>query len=235
MASLGKLTAGIAHELNNPIGAVASAVESSARGLENIFKILKKEQIPDNIKPLQKTLQVLQNNIRILATAGNRILELVTHLKKFTGLDEAKFQKVDIHERIDSTLALIKYDMKGRIKLKKEYGNIPKVYCNANEINQVFMIILTNSMQAIENEGTITIRTTQRDGVINIEISDTGRGMTQEKLNTLLDFDFTTKNDRIGFGMGLMSAYNIIQKHKGEIEIKSEVGKGTSVVIILPT
>jgi signal transduction histidine kinase len=235
MASLGKLTAGIAHELNSPIGAVGSAVESSAQGLENVIKILKTKQISGNIKSLQRTLIVLQNNVQILATAGNRLVELVTHLKKFTGLDEAEFQKVDIHERIDSTLALIKYDMKDRIRLKKEYGNIPEVYCMANEINQVFMIVLTNSVQAIENEGTITIKTTQKDSVINIEISDTGRGMTQEKLNTLLDFDFTTKSDRISLGMGLMSAYNIIKKHKGQIEIKSEAGKGTSVAITLPT
>ena len=95
------------------------------------------------------------------------------------------------------------------------------------------MIILTNAVQAIEKKGKIIIKTTQRDSAINIEILDTGRGMTQEKLNTLLDF--TTKSDRIGVGMGLISAYNIIQKHKGEIEIKSEVGKGTSVVITLPT
>lgn len=234
MASLGKLTAGIAHEVNNPIGAVKSAVDSSVRGVENILKTLKTDPKTGNVQSLQKTLQVLQNNIQIMATAGDRIVELINHLKKFTGLDEAKYQKVNIHERIDSALALIQNDISDRIKVKKEYGNIPEIYCFTNKINQVFMILLTNSVQAIEREGIITIITSQIDNTIQIEISDTGKGIAPEKINTLFDFNFTTKSSRIGMGMGLISAYNIIQKHKGEMEVESEVGKGTTVIITLP-
>jgi len=234
MASVGKLTAGIAHEINNPIGAVRSAVDSSVRGVENILKALKADQKSADIKSLQKTLQVLQSNIQIMAKAGERISDLVNHLKNFTGLDEAEYQKVKIHERIDSTLALIQYNLGRRIIVKKKYAKIPEVYCSANEINQVFMIVLTNSIQAIANEGTITIKTSQEDDLINIKISDTGKGIAPEKLNTIFDFNFTTKSSRIGIGMGLVSAYNIIQKHKGEMEIKSAVGKGTTVIITLP-
>jgi signal transduction histidine kinase len=234
MASIGKLTAGIAHEINNPVGAVSSAVDSSARGVEIILKALKANQNSMEGKSLQKTLQVLQNNIQIMAKAGNRIKDLVNQLNKFTGLDQAEYRKVNIHERLDSVLAIIQHDVDGRVSIKKKYGKISEIYAFANEINQVFMIVLTNSVHAIEKEGTITIKTSQDDNVINIEISDTGKGIPAENLNSLLDFNFTTKYSRIGMGMGLVSAYNIIQKHKGEMVIRSEVGKGTTVIITLP-
>ena len=235
MASLGKLAAGISHEINNPVGAVKSAVDSSARGVEIILKTLKTNQKSGNAKSLQKTLQVLQNNIQIMAKASDRIKDLVNHLNKFTGLDEAEYRKVNIHERIDSVLTLIQHDANGRISIKKEYGNIPEVYCFTNEINLVFMTVLTNSVQAIDNKGTITIKTSHKNNIVIIEIADTGKGIDQEKLNSIFDFNFTTKSTRISMGMGLVSAYNIIQKHKGDMEIKSELGKGTNVIITLPS
>ena len=187
------------------------------------------------MKSLQKTLQVLQNNIQIMAKASDRIKDLVNHLNKFTGLDEAEYRKVNIHERIDSVLTLIQHDANGRISIKKEYGNIPEVYCFTNEINLVFMTVLTNSVQAIDNKGTITIKTSHKNNIVIIEIADTGKGIDQEKLNSIFDFNFTTKSTRISMGMGLVSAYNIIQKHKGDMEIKSELGKGTNVIITLPS
>lgn len=235
MASLGKLTAGISHEVNNPIGAVRSAVDSSMLGLENILRVLETDQKSTDNKSLKKTLQVLQNNLQIMASGGDRIRDLVNHLKKFTGLDEAEYKRININERIDNTLALIQYDLGNRIKVKKKYQKIPEIYCCANEISQVFLSILTNAVEAIENEGTITIQTSQKNNTVIVTISDNGKGIDQEKLETIFDFNFTTKSNRIGMGIGLMSAYNIIQNHKGDIEIKSTVGKGTTVVITLPT
>ena len=150
-------------------------------------------------------------------------------------MDEAKYQRVNLVEKIDSTLALLQYEFShNNIKVVKQFKQIPEVFCYPNELNQVFMNILTNSIRAIENNGTITVRTFLKNKFVSIEFSDTGKGIPADKLNSLLDFNFTTKNTRIGVGMGLMSSYNVIQKHKGDMEIKSDVGKGTTVTITLP-
>jgi len=232
LASLGKLTAGIAHEVNNPIGAIKSTLDNSKRYVENIRKMLTADDSTNS--QLQKSLEVLNNSIGIMASASDRIIAMVTNLRKFVGLDEANFQRVNIHEKIDNTLMLIQNELNNRIQLVKEYGDIPEIFGYPRELNQALMNVITNAIQSIEDKGTITINTSTADGGVRIEISDTGKGIPPDELNSLFDFNFTTKSDRIGIGMGLMSAYNIIQKHKGEMEIKSEVGKGTAVIITLP-
>jgi len=180
------------------------------------------------------TLKILEANNQVTTTTGDRIAKLVSSLKNFARLDEAEFPKTDIHEGIDSTLTLVHHELKNKVSVVKEYGEIPPVFCYSNQLNQVFMNLLVNAAQAIEDKGTIKIETCADDANVYIKISDTGKGIPPENLHRIFDPGFTTKSSGVGTGLGLSISYNIIQKHNGDIIIESEVGKGTQVVIILP-
>ncbi|NIR49437.1 GAF domain-containing protein [candidate division KSB1 bacterium] len=231
MAVLGKLTAGIAHEVNNPVGALKSTADVSERCIQKIAASL--EENETDSEAVKKSLKILKDNIRVVTSASDRIAELVTSLKRFARLDGAEFQKVDLHEGIEGALTLLQHELHDRIDVIRDYGDLPQICCFPSELHQAFMHVLTNAIQAIEDKGIITITTSANESTVRIEISDTGKGISPEKLQRLFDFDFTTKSSRVGIGVGLFSTYNIVQKHKGEIRVKSEVGKGTTVVMTL--
>ena len=233
MASLGKLVAGIAHEVNTPIGAVNSAADTNNRCLKTITNIVKDSDIEKN-DDLQQALNSLKNNIQVTATAGDRIAEIVKGLKNFARLDEAEFQQADIHEGINNTLTLLNCELKEKVTVIRDYGKIPKIFIYAGELNQVFMNILRNAIQAIENKGTIKIRTFAEKNSVCIQISDSGKGIPPENINRIFDPGFTTKGVGVGTGLALASCYQIIQKHKGEIRVESQLGEGSTFTIILP-
>ncbi len=209
MASLGQLTAGIAHEINNPIGVINSNINLN----ESCYK--KIEQVLGNINELidlsdtKKIIAFLKKNNKTSKTACKRIIDIVKSFKNFARLDEAEFQKVDIHEGIESTLTLIQHEIREGIQVIKEYGDLPQVHCFTGELNQAFMTLLTNAIRAIENEGVIKITTSVDDKNILIKLSDTRRPIPAEKLNSLFDFSFTTKKSRIGVDMGLYMEHNL--------------------------
>lgn len=237
MASLGNLVAGVAHEVNNPIGAVKSSAHVLTRCIEKIRDALTHGKSLEEIKndsEFQKTLSMLQENNKVINTAGERVSEIVLSLKNFARLDEAEFQLVDIHEGIDTTLTLVEHELKNRIEVIKEYGNIPKIHCYPNQLNQVFMNMLINAAHAIKDGGTIKIKTYLKDSFVYVEVSDSGRGISKKNLNKIFDPGFTTKSMGVGTGLGLSISYNIIQKHNGEIKVESEEGKGTTFTIMLP-
>ena len=237
MAALGKLAAGITHEINNPVGALKSTMDVLMRCAAKMKKIAESGETIGEVKDssdFQKSLNILEQNSQVALSAGDRITQIVNSLKNFTRLDETEFQRADIHEGIESTLTLIQHEIKEEIEVVKEFGDIPRIYCYPSELNQIFMTLLTNAVQAIEDDGTVTIKTSADNTSVYVKISDTGKGIPSEKLETLFDLNFTTKKSRVGVGMGLSNAYNIIQKHNGEIKVESEVGKGTGFVITLP-
>ena len=237
MATLGQITAGIAHEINNPIGAVKSSADVSIRGLEKIKQVLEQsESIPDvlNSNSYQKALDILETNSKVTLSAVERIASIVNSLKNFARLDEAEYKKADLHEGIESTLTLIQHEIGKNIKIKKDFGKIPAMNHFPNQLNQVFMTLLRNAIQALGKKGAISIKTQVNGKNAIIKIADTGRGMPPEIRDSLFELGFTTKRSRVGVGMGLYTAYNIVQKHKGTIEVTSEVGKGTEFVIKLP-
>ena len=233
MASLGKLVAGIAHEVNTPIGAVNSAADTNNRCLKTIANIVKDSDIEKN-DDLQQALNSLKNNIQVTATAGDRIAEIVKGLKNFARLDEAEFQQADIHEGINNTLTLLNCELKEKVTVIRDYGKIPKIFIYAGELNQVFMNILSNAIQAIENKGTIKIKTSTEKNNVCVQISDTGKGIPPEDINKIFDPGFTTKGVGVGTGLALAICYQIIQKHKGEIRVESQLGEGSTFTIILP-
>ncbi len=237
MASLGNLVAGVAHEINNPIGVINSAADVLERCIRTINDVVMNGKTPVQISEhptLQKALKLLPQNTQLITDAGLRIAKLVQSLKNFARLEEAEFQSVSIHEGIESALTLIQHEIKESVQVVKDYGELPQHFCCPGELNQVFMTLLRNASQAMEREGVITIKTGADKENLYVKISDTGKGMTPEELKSLFDFRFTKKQSRVAMAMGLVNAYNIIQKHHGEIQVESEAGKGTTFTVILP-
>lgn len=237
MASLGNLVAGVAHEINNPVGAVKSAADTSARSIDVVRRTLEDATDLDALKSgrrFQAALDILRSNNEVTLTASERIAEIVKSLKNFARLDEAEFQDANIHEGLDSTLRLLHHRFKNRVEVEKHYGDIPRISCYPNQLNQVFMNLLSNSEQAIGEKGTVSITTRRNGANVEIEIADDGKGIQSGDLERIFDPGFTTKGVGVGTGLGLSITYNIIQQHSGDITVASEPGRGTTFKITLP-
>ncbi|MCK4893966.1 MAG: hypothetical protein KAT07_08365 [Calditrichia bacterium] len=237
MASVGLLTAGITHEINNPIGVINSTLDVFNRCITNIREVLETSQSLDEIRnstKLQRSFKVIQDSSVANLASSKRISKIVDSLKSFTRLDEAELQKIDLHESIESTLILLGHDLPKGVSVVKDYGTLPSLTCYASELNQVFLNLLKNAAQAIDGKGTITIRTLAEDGNIHVKIADSGVGISPEQMQSLFEPRFTKKESRVKAGLGLYICYNIIQKHHGVIKVESEKGKGSTFWIILP-
>jgi signal transduction histidine kinase len=237
MASIGNLAAGVAHEINTPIGSVNSAADTSKRAIGRVIQSVEESQSLEDLRADQKfrdSLNFIKSNNDLITLASERIVKIVKSLGSFARLDEADIKNVDIHEGIDSTLTLLHHTTKDRIEIVREYGNIPKISCRPSQLNQVFMNLLKNAIESIQDKGTILIKTSVEDNKVIIRISDDGQGIREENLNRVFDPGFTTKGVGVGTGLGLSISYNIIHDHLGEIEVESEEGKGSTFSIILP-
>ncbi|HJP31181.1 MAG TPA: ATP-binding protein [Candidatus Latescibacteria bacterium] len=233
MASLGTMVAGFAHEINNPMGAVRAAADVArrcVRRLEVTLGAADAESGPEAVR----TLGILQQNLRVIGEAEDRVSRLVESLRNFGRLDEAELQVADLHEGLDSTLQLLSHLLGTRITVRREYGHIPPTFCSAAQVNQVFMNVLRNAVQAIEAAGEITIRTRLEDGRIAVRIQDSGSGMSPEQLENVFDLNFSNSTSRVKLGSGLAMAYRILQEHEGDLHIDSKPGDGTEVTILLP-
>ncbi|RME17815.1 MAG: GHKL domain-containing protein [Bdellovibrio sp.] len=242
MASLGQLVAGVAHELNNPIGFIYSNMQHLREYSEKLIELSQvAEKDPSKISKFKKDIefdyivQDLPKLIRSCEEGAKRTRDIVLGLRNFSRLEEAKIKDINIHENIDTTLSLLQGELKGRIQVVKDYDkNLPLVPCYPNQINQVFMNILSNAAQAIPKKGKITIKTEKKGEFVYITISDTGKGMDKETVEKIFDPFFTTKTPGQGTGLGMSISYGIIQKHHGDILVDSTPGKGTSFTIVLP-
>lgn len=237
MATLGKLTASLSHEVNTPLGAAKSAADIIARCGEKISQALKNahtlEQI-QNSEAIRECLGFLTNNTNVIFSATERIGKIVTSLKMLARLEDAQLQVIDLHETLDSTLTLLESDFKNKIHLVKEYAELPGIVCYPGELNQVFLNLLTNAAQAIKDSGTITIRTFIEDGKVQIQIMDTGVGISLEELPDLFQPHFSKNSGRVKAGLGLFTSHHIVQKHGGEIRVESRSGEGSCFTVVLP-
>ena len=235
MASLGLLVAGLAHEINTPLGAIHSNNDTISRSLAKIIQLLESQDglTGDDKQRVQQLVEVLRDVCQNTALATDRLISIVGSLKNFARVDEADLKEADIHEGLDSTLTIVQHQLKGRIEVVKQYGDIPPVHCHPNRLNQVFMNLLINAAQAIPDRGTITIKTFKKADAVNIVISDTGVGIPPENLSRIFDPGFTTKGVGVGTGLGLSICYKIIEQHQGKIEVES-TEKGTTFMITLP-
>lgn len=266
MASIGQLAAGVAHEINNPTGYIHSNLGSLNKYVNKVLELLKKYEeglatlknsghteiisFCEEIGVLKKKLKIdfitkdLNKVIADSLEGTERIKRIVADLKSFSRVDQGEFKHADINEGLESTLNVVWNELKYKCTVEKDFGDLPQIYCNLGQLNQVFMNLLVNAAQAIENKGTITISTRYSNGklgkrskdqdYIEVKISDTGCGIPEDKQNRIFEPFFTTKPVGKGTGLGLSIAYDIIQKHKGEIKVVSEVGKGTTFTIKLP-
>lgn len=220
MASLGQLVAGVAHEINTPLGSI-----KSNNGI--ISKLVK--QIED-----KDLAELFAETTRIDKVAIDRISNIVVSLKKFVRLDEEQLQEADINKELDLTLEIIYHETKNKAEIIKNYSELPMIKCYPNMLNQVFMNILMNACQAIENKGTITISTEIDENNLVVKIKDNGKGIKKENLNKIFDAGFTTKSVGVGTGLGLAISSKIIAKHNGTIKVLSEENIGTEFIITIP-
>jgi two-component system NtrC family sensor kinase len=242
MASLGQLVAGVAHELNNPIGFIYSnmthlreysqkllhLIDVAEHEPEKLEKEKKKADLPYIVTDLPKLITSCEDGAR-------RTRDIVLGLRNFSRLEEAQVKKVDLHEGLENTLQLLAGEIKNRIKVVRHFEKIPKVECYPSQLNQVFMNVLSNAAQAIENDGEIHISTrVLANEKVEVSIRDTGKGMSKTTLEKIFDPFFTTKGLGSGTGLGLSISYGVVQKHGGDILVTSEPGKGTEFKIILP-
>ena len=237
MASLGMLVAGVAHEINNPIGALQSMHDTSVRALNKLKLLLrdKKKDISAKLKEIDQTISVIDKANEVIKLGADRVSLTVKQLKSFARLDEAELQKADIHEGIEQALMLSLYEMKNRIKVIKEFGKLPLINSYPAKLNQVYLNMIINAVQAMPLKGTLRIKTKLKQKKIHIEFTDSGVGIPEADLNKIFDPGYTTKGVGVGTGLGLSICFQIIKEHQGEITVKSEVGKGTTFKIILPT
>ena len=251
MASVGQLAAGVAHEINNPIGYVNSNLGTLNGYLEDLFEVIATYKEMENsvadstalarVKAVKSKvdLEFLKEDVLSLMNESRegitRVKKIVQDLKDFSRADLSdEWHFANLHQGLDSTLNVAKNEIKYKADVKKEYGDIPEVECLSSQLNQVFMNLLVNAAHAIEEQGTITIRTGQQGEEVWVEIADTGKGISPENLKKIFDPFFTTKPVGQGTGLGLSLSYGIIQKHHGRIYVKSEVGKGATFTLWLP-
>jgi len=236
MAALGDLVAGVAHEMNTPLGAIHSIHDTLIRAIDSLKRTLA-EVLPDEHKEhrkIQAAFHVMADANRVITSGTERVTSIVDSLRNFARLDEAEFQMADIHEGIDSALTLLQNRLGTHITAIKNYADIGPTYCSPGQLNQVFMHLLKNAIEAIEGSGEIEINTFQADGKAWVRIRDTGVGIPPEQLDHLFDFGFNETGARTRMAFGLAMDYRIIQEHHGEIEIESQVGKGTVITVGLP-
>ncbi|HEX5394658.1 MAG TPA: ATP-binding protein [Rhodocyclaceae bacterium] len=250
MASVGLLAAGVAHEINNPVGFVLSNLNSLGEYMRDFLHLLEMyerleaalpESKRDEVKDLKSKIDLpflKEDVVSLLAESHNgieRVRKIVQNLKDFSRADTSDDWKLDdVHAGLESTLSVVWNELKYKCEVRKEYGKLPLIECRLPELNQVFMNLLVNASHAIEKKGVITIRTGVQDKEAWVEIADTGCGMKPEVVEHIFEPFFTTKPVGKGTGLGLSVSYNIVQKHHGRIEVESTPGVGTSFRVCLP-
>ncbi len=228
MAALGKLVAGLAHEINTPAGVINSSNNVLERGLERLADELAEDS------SARATIDTLRETRTVATKAGRRLVKIVQSLKSFTRLDEADFQLADVREGIEATLELLEPQWGDRIRVSRDLSEVPKIESYPTELNQALMTLLVNAGEAIEGSGSITVSTMQENGHVRIKTSDTGRGISEDRLATLFDIGFAQKGSRMRLHVGLANVHATIAKHRGEITVSSRLHQGTTFEIRLP-
>ncbi|NES98108.1 MAG: PAS domain S-box protein, partial [Desertifilum sp. SIO1I2] len=260
MSSLGQLVAGVAHEINNPVNFIYGNITPASEYLQEIIELLQlyeqhyPQPIPEIAEHIDKIdlsflIEDFQKVLTSMKVGAERIQKIVLSLRNFSRLDEAAMKPVDIHEGIDNSLVILQNKLKDKpghpeIKVIKEYEKLPLVECYAGQLNQVFMNLLTNSIDALEEtfqinseqKPTIWIKTRSINSTeIQIKIRDNGKGMSEAIRNKIFDPFFTTKSVGKGTGLGLAISYQIVvEKHRGQLNCHSTPGKGSTFTIQIP-
>jgi signal transduction histidine kinase len=252
MASIGVLAAGVAHEINNPIGFVSSNLGALGAYVADLLRLIEMYEAaegaigqasPERLAAIERAkaaidLEYVRGDIgdvtRETAEGLARVTKIVQDLKDFSHVGESQWQTSDLHKGIDSTLNIVRNEIKYKVEVVKAYGELPPIECLPSEINQVFMNLFVNAAQAIERRGEIRIATGVCGDRVWAEVSDTGCGIAAEHLARIFEPFFTTKPVGQGTGLGLALSYSIVQKHHGTLEVRSTPGAGTTFRVTLP-
>ena len=250
MAAVGQLAAGVAHEINNPVGYVSSNLCTLENYVVNLISLINAYSELDPVLPDHEVVKAIQDmkqkmdlgyltdDISDLLQESQeglkRVRQIVQDLKDFSHVDSGKWAWADLHKGLDSTLNIVHNEIKYKTQVIKEYGDLPEIECCLSQINQVFMNLLVNAAQAMKERGTIWLRTGREGNMAWVEIEDTGKGIAPDHINRIFDPFFTTKPVGQGTGLGLSLSYGIVKKHGGHIEVHSEIDKGTRFRVWLP-
>jgi two-component system NtrC family sensor kinase len=250
MASIGQLAAGVAHEINNPMAFIASnlgTLDKYIRRLKDFIRTqseaIKSLKATDAIEKLEKkrkelkldyTLDDIDFLVKESRDGSERVQKIVQELNRFSRVDDAEYKDTNINECMESSINIVWNELQHKATLHKDYGNLPSTKCYPQKLNQVFINLLINAIQAIEKKGKIKIKTWEKDGSIWVTVSDTGCGIPRENQSKIFEPFFTTKEVGKGTGLGLSISYEIMQRHKGEISFESKEGKGTAFTIRMP-
>jgi signal transduction histidine kinase len=251
LATIGQLTAGVAHELNNPINFISTGAVGLKRDMEDIIELLDKYEQLDNGGDQQKILkdiagfkekidldalkESIEQTLEDIKMGASRTTEIVKGLRSFSRLDSENQVYSNIHVGLDDTITILNTRLKHKVEVIKNYDkNMKEIQCYPGQLNQVFMNLIVNAEQAIIDRGTITLTTKNLGDKISICIKDNGEGMSAEVQRHIFDPFYTTKEVGEGTGLGMSISYGIIEKHNGTINVKSRIGKGSLFTITIP-
>lgn len=243
LAAIGQLAAGVAHEINNPVGYVYSNLQSLENYLTDLFRLTDAVDLADSLDSLRAIKQnidydFVRNDLKDLLAESRegieRVKTIISAMKDFSHIEEEEFKPADLHRGIETTLNVVNNELKYKAEVVRDFGDLPMVECIISQINQVVMNLLVNAAHAIDDFGTICIRTRQDGDSVTIEVEDSGHGIPQDTINRIFEPFYTTKPIGKGTGLGLSLSFNIIEKHRGHIDVESTQGKGTCFRITLP-
>lgn len=243
LATIGQLAAGVAHEINNPVGYVFSNLKTLAGYVDDLLRIIDAVDSVsdlDELRQLKLTLEYdyIRNDVEALIVESEdgieRVKKIITALKDFSHIEEEEFVQADLVRGLESTLNMVNNELKYKAEVVREFAVMPEVQCIASQINQVVMNLLINAAHSIETFGVITLRCGHQGGWVWVEVQDTGRGIEPQVLSRIYDPFFTTKPVGQGTGLGLTLSYNILQKHHGRFDVHSEPGQGSRFRFWLP-
>jgi two-component system, NtrC family, sensor kinase len=234
LASLGMLVAGLAHEINTPLGALTSNHDVLHRALNKLQDILADEVVePHELEEVRRIVKTVDWILQVNEMAVDRMSALVRGLRDFGRNDGPAVDFADLHEGLEGTLTILSHQLH-HVQVVREFGSLPPVECRPQQVNQVFMNILLNAAQATPPGGTVTVRTWAESDTACVEVRDTGRGIAPEHLGRIFEPGFTTRHARIGMGLGLLISRQIVEGHAGRIDVASLPGEGASFTIRLP-
>lgn len=244
LAAIGQLAAGVAHEINNPVGYVYSNLQSLGTYLEDLFRLtdaVDSGASLEDLSAIKKNIDYsfLKDDLKDLLVESRegieRVKTIISAMKDFSHIDDEEFKLADLHRGIETTLNVVNNELKYKATVIREFGDLPEVECISSQINQVIMNLLVNAAHAIEDFGEIIVRTRCAGDSAIIEIEDSGKGIAEDNLHRIFEPFFTTKPVGKGTGLGLSLSFNIVQKHNGTITAEhAATGKGTCFRISLP-